>query len=525
MNLVTDPWIPVLHRDGDRRLASLQQVFAEGNDYADLSVRPHERIALMRLLIAVAQAALDGPKDIGEWDTALTRLPDAAGRYLQQWKDSFELFHSERPFLQVTKLSKPPKKGKEDDAESATLVSKLDFALATGNNTTLFDHGANSFDSRSFPVSELPLMLLAFQCFSPGGLIAQLQWGKHVTSKSSKHAPCTPGSMLHAFIRRPTVTETVCANLLTREDVAQHWGADGWGTPVWECLPTSWEDKSAIQNATQTYLGRLVPMSRFIHLNCDGICMLLGNGFDYLAYEWKQTPSEPSATVVLSKDKESRVILGAGEKAPWRELAALVVRRKKNDLSGPLTLRNISENESFDLWVGAFLTSKASIEDAVESVLHVPAPMQNEIGRGAYDSEVKYAEFVASRLGWAVETWRENEDGGWTGRMKSAGPGKNALRAMLKASAMRHFWTSVEKLRPLLLAHVNAIGTSAEAVEQTRSQWRKAIKRAAFDAYELSCAQDTPRQIRAYALGLRRLTGEANQGESNAEQEAETTEA
>lgn len=535
MNLVTDPWIPVLHRNGERRLASLQQVFAKGNDYADLSVRPHERIALMRLLIAVAQAALDGPKDIGEWDSALNRLPDAAGRYLQQWKDSFELFHAEHPFLQITNLTKPRKKEKDDDDEAVTLVSKLDFALATGNNTTLFDHGANSFKSRSFLMSSLPLMLLTFQCFSPGGRIAWLDWngkprpipvGKRENSKnSSMHAPCIPGSMLHAFIRRSSVLETVHANLLTKEDARWHWDNNDWGKAIWELMPASWDDVPAVQNAMQTYLGRLVPMPRFIQLRRDGVGMLLGNGFDYPAYNWNQTPSEPSATVVLSNDGESRVILGAGEKAPWRELAALVVRRKKNDLGGPLTLRNISENESFDIWVGAFLTSKASIEDTVESVLHVPAPMQNELGRGAYDSEVKHAEFVAKRLGWAVETWRESEDGGWTGRVKSAGPGKNALRAMLKASAMRHFWTSVEKLRPLLLAHVDAIGTSAEAVEQTKSAWRKSVWRAAFDAYRLSCAQDTPRQIRAYALGMSRLTGETNQGESNAEQETETTEA
>lgn len=63
MNLVTEPWIPVVGIDGGHRLASLEQVFAEGRQFADLAVRPHERIALMRLLICIAQAALDGQRN------------------------------------------------------------------------------------------------------------------------------------------------------------------------------------------------------------------------------------------------------------------------------------------------------------------------------------------------------------------------------------------------------------------------------------------------------------------------------
>lgn len=521
MNLVTEPWIPVLHRNGKRQLASLHQVFTEGRDYADFAVRPYERIALMRLLTAIAQSALDGPKDIGEWDTALNRLPDSAARYLNGSEDSFELFHAERPFLQLTKLTKPPKAGKDNDEGAVSSVSKLDVALATGNNTTLFDHGANSFDSRRFPAAALPLMLLTFQCFSPGGLIAQLQWDGRQTSKSSKHAPCTPRSMLHTFVRRSNVLESVHANLLTKEDVAQHWGTDGWGQPVWEYMPSGWGDSVAIQNATHTYLGRLVPLSRFVQIKRDGTSVLLGNGFDYPSFP--DVPAEASATVVLTKKSELRALLSAGEKAIWRELSALIVRRKQNEIGGPLTLRNVLENVDFDIWVGAFLTSRASIEDTVESVLHVPGKIQSEIGRGVYDKEVKHAEFVANQLGWAVETWREHEDGGWKGRVEAT-KAQGKLREKLRAIATKHYWTSAETLRPLLLAHIETLGTTADAVEQSQVRWRKAVWAAAFDAYRLSCGQDTPRQIRAYALGMRRLTGESNKGKQDVEQEPETTE-
>lgn len=63
MNLVKDPWIPVVMQDGTPELVSLRDVFAKGEEIADLAANPCQRIALMRLLICIAQAALDGPKD------------------------------------------------------------------------------------------------------------------------------------------------------------------------------------------------------------------------------------------------------------------------------------------------------------------------------------------------------------------------------------------------------------------------------------------------------------------------------
>ncbi|MGZ8246259.1 type I-E CRISPR-associated protein Cse1/CasA [Methylomagnum sp.] len=40
MNLVTEPWIPVVTPDGRRTLVSLVQVFTEGRQFADLACSP-----------------------------------------------------------------------------------------------------------------------------------------------------------------------------------------------------------------------------------------------------------------------------------------------------------------------------------------------------------------------------------------------------------------------------------------------------------------------------------------------------
>jgi CRISPR system Cascade subunit CasA len=528
MNLVTEPWIPVVKPGGEHRLASLLEVFTEGQQFSDLSVRPHERIALMRLLICVAQAALDGPEDIDSWDEAPKNLPQAAERYLEKWRDSFDLFHSQKPFLQVACIEKPAKNAKADqdsDLGTLTSASKLDFALATGNNTTLFDHGGCPTATRTFPPAVLALMLLTSQQFSPGGLIAKVRWDGKETSKSSAHAPCTPSSMLHAYLRCKTLYDTICVNLLTKETVAQHFNHvshGSWGKPIWECVPANLDDKPAVENATRTYLGRLVPLSRLLRLQANGDGILLGNGLVYPAFP--EFPAEAAATIVISRNNEERQLLGAGAKAIWRDLSALIASRKQGQTGGALTLSNIPDNVPFDLWVGALLTNKASILDTVESVFHVPANMRTDNVRTAYDAEVRWAESIASKLSWAVETYREQIDGGWEAKIKMAGPKKNQLRGQLHATATRHYWTAVEKLRPSLMDHVVAIGTTADAVEQTRTVWRKAVHGAAREAYKLACGQETPRQMRAFALGWDKLFAQSKRETEPEEPETEEIE-
>ncbi|HON48891.1 MAG TPA: type I-E CRISPR-associated protein Cse1/CasA, partial [Kiritimatiellia bacterium] len=103
MNLVKEPWIPVVMQDGKPARVSLRDAFAKGEDIADLAANPCQRIALMRLLICVAQAALDGPKDEEDWLACKPRLVPAVLSYLDTWQHRFNLF-GEHAFLQVDGL-------------------------------------------------------------------------------------------------------------------------------------------------------------------------------------------------------------------------------------------------------------------------------------------------------------------------------------------------------------------------------------------------------------------------------------
>ncbi len=516
MNVAFDPWIPVVTTSGKRNLASLCDVLTEGEKFADLAVRPHERVSLMRLFLCVAHAALDGPKDYDEWCDVPRRLPDAAKKYLTSWKDSFELFHETKPWFQVAGLSKSAH-GKSSSSETIdwTPVSKLNFSFATGNNTTLFDHDGSSED-RNIPLNETILAMLTYQCFSPGGLISQVFWNGVQSGKSSKDGPCVPSSMIHALIRGKNLVETIHINLPNYEEVKfRSYGERDIGRPIWEKMPDSLTDSVNIENATGTYIGRLVPMTRLIRLHPAGKRMLLGDGLLYPVFA-DGFPEEPTATVVIRQNgkKEKRAVLSYRPgKAVWRELAAIVVKRKAGGAGGPLSLSNIQDGENCDLIVGALARDQATIVDTIESVYHIPAQLRSPEGTAAYESEVKNAESRASRLGWAIEIYRHEVDKGWEGRLKAAGASKGKLKAKLHFIATTHYWTTVEKNLPLLMAHIEAIG-SEDAIP-TRDAWRKMLFASAREAYRIACGQGTPRQMRAFAKGWQKLTGKREESKSN----------
>jgi len=521
MNVAFDPWIPVVTTSGERKLASLCSVLTEGEKFADLAVRPHERVSLMRLFLCVAHAALDGPKNYDEWCEVPKRLPVAAQKYLTDWKDSFELFHKEKPWLQVAGLSKNADgKALETVAEDWTPVSKLNFSSATGNNSTLFDHGGMSND-RSIFIGDTLLSMLTFQCFSPGGLISQVYWNGTQSGKSSKDSPCVPASMIHSFLRGKDLLGTIHLNLPTFEDIQFSYGERESGKPVWEMFPASMVDSARVKNATATYVGRLVPMTRLIRLHPSGERMLLGDGLVYPPFT-DGFPPEPTATVVVRQNgkKEERAVLSyRPTKALWREIAAVVVKRSAEGPGGPLSLRAIQDGEECDLVVAALARDQATIVDTVESVFHIPSRLRSTEGTAAYESEVKTAETAASRLGWAVETYRGEVDGGWEGKLKGAGPGKGELKAKLYSIATTHYWTTVEKNLTLLMHHIEAIGT--DDAMPTRDAWRKMLFSAACEAYRIACGQETPRQMRAFAKGWPKLTTTKDEPETETQETKE----
>lgn len=480
MNLTIDPWIPALGTDGRRDLFSLQDLFGHAHEMNDLAVKPHERIALMRLLLCITQAALDGPADEDAWEQCQPLIQPRVRTYLDKWRGSFELFGDGPRFLQLPNL----KPGKETDEGNA--ATKLDLALATGNNSTLFDNFAGS--ARTQQAARLAVNLVAFQCFAPGGRIGIARWnGQETAGKgSSNHAPCTPSSMVHTLLLGETLLHTIHLNLLSKEAMTDNFGPKRWGQPEWELPVEKTGDKAAIENATLNYLGRLVPLSRAIRLDDSGSFITLANGLEYPIYPAFR---ETTATIIKRKDKEELAVLPSStNRSLWRQLAAVSVRRRSaaDVTCGPLALAHASSSGNTVLWVGALVTDKAKIEDVIESSYCLPPGMFTDFGRAAYEKGVAHAEECEGYLIQAVKTYANS--------LKIVAPAYDRAR--------QSFWTHVEQH---LSSLIDLARNTDLATDLSNCAWGKAVQAAAYAAFEKSCPRQTPRQIEAFALGLRRF--------------------
>jgi CRISPR system Cascade subunit CasA len=519
MNVALDPWIPVLTSTGERKLASLNDVLTKGETFADLAVRPHERVSLMRLFLCVAHAALNGPKNYAEWRGVPRLLPEAVREYLTDWKDSFELFHEGKPWLQVKGLKSI------DNSEKTSPVALLDLELATGNNSTLFDH-LGAMTTRMIEPARLALILLTFQNFASGGGAPVAQWYDAKTSQvGNPDAPCLSQSMAHCLFRGRDLMETMHLNLPTYDDINRVYreyahdkkekkdlftGIDV-GKPVWESFPKSPKDSTSIRNATRTYLGRLVPISRWILFVKDTDQMYCCNGFKYDTHK-DGFAAEPTSAVrlITRKDKrggetaERRVVSLSPDKATWRELSALLVKRAADGLGGPLAMGNAPYDSAYDFHVCGMIRDQASMDIGIESVFHLTPKFQSNLP--VYSTEVEEAERLSRKLRSATELYRTTIDSDWTPRVNRTQPREQGkLRNRLAQATLLFYWTAVEKNLSLLMAHNEAMGT--DAAIPTRDAWRKMLFLTACMAYRTTCGQETPRQRRAFAKGWQRLTG------------------
>lgn len=526
MNLAFSPWIPCIRDDGSSCLASLAGCLCDVG-LVDVAVRPHERVALMRLFLCVAYAACDIPENYDAWLALRQRLPEVVRPYLEKWRDSFELFHPKKPFLQVAGLrsTSKPKNGQKKTADDTDVdgdgedgqvtTAKLDFALAAGDNSTLFDHGGSD-QQRALPHEQLALGLLTYQNFSPGGLIGAVIWDGVTMSRSSNDAPCAPSSMLHTFLRGQNLQESIHLNMASVDELDAYTslGTNWQGRPLWERFPRGPKDKDAVHNATETFLGRLVPLTRAILLAKNGRTMVLGNGLTFPSFTNLQNPfpAEFSATVIVrkGKNKEEQTLLGIQSgRAIWRQLHALTVKRH-NGIGGCIALTHCDDSDASlgtDIVVDGFVRNQAKVVDTVESVFHVPGIMLRDMGHTTYEKEVKRAEEMERALGSAVETWRAVVDGGWGSRLKIAGLKKHELCTKLCALAFRNYWTAVEYGLPLLLQAIASLGTPDFPPKQLA--WSKLLQQSAMQAYVLACSQGNERQMRGFVAGKRLLQNKA----------------
>ncbi len=346
-NLLDEAWIPI----ADMGKAGLLRVFG-GRECRALGGTAVQKIAVLKLLIAIAQAAAT-PQDTQEW---AAMGPDGLGErctlYLEQWRDAFWLY-GDKPFLQMPACSKAELK------PYGTAMPQV----ASGN-TTLLTHlqlePIMSDASRA-------LLLVEQMGFGLGGKKTDqrviLSKG-YVKKKSAKSGPSISyNGILHSFLLGNSLLETVWLNLLTRDVIVDNW-QEGVGTAPWEKMPEG-EDCPTARALKASLMGRLVPLSRFCLLREDGLHYVEGIDHpDHLS-----GVIDPSAAADKAKT-EFKMLWVDLEKKPWRQLTALLSFLESEHNSGfeCLNLKQgiprlaDSRAGQFGIWSGGLKVSKNSGE-------------------------------------------------------------------------------------------------------------------------------------------------------------------
>ncbi len=475
-NLVDEPWIPVV----DTGRVSLKGLFSTPELRA-IGGNPVQKIAVMKLLLAIAQAACPLSDD-REWEQAGPEgVASSCISYLERWKGRFDLYDRDRPFLQLPSVKK---------AAVQSYGAVIPY-IATGNTTVLTELQIE----KELDDAERALLLVTLMGFALGGKKADnkvvLTEGYSGKSRTARPGPSVAyKGLLHSFVTGRTVHETIWFNLVTADALDESRMFNGGiGVPPWERMPSG-EGCEVAEELKTTLTGRLVPLCRF--------CLLVESGLHYTEgiqhMNYQDGICDPSVAADSSK-KKVKVLWADPEKRPWRQLPALL-SFIGHDTSAfdcfqlRVALPRASRlSRDFAVWSGGLKVSSnageqyvSGSDDFVDSEVWLSGDMINEVWFSQLQNEMQRLEQMAKRLYGAIRayyTLLTAEGEGMAGRGVSL------------------FWQLCENDFQEL---VDACGTASFEGKQDElsALWVRFV-RYAYGVYDRSCPSDTARQLEAWA--------------------------
>lgn len=478
-NLIDEPWIPVV----DTGMVSLRQIF-ENPGYRQLGGNPVEKIALMKLLLAIAQAA-STPQDESQWcSLGAHGLALQCLEYLNKWHDRFYLF-GEQPFLQVPAIS----------AANEQSYGAVCLGVSSGNTTIL----SHSQIPRSIDDADKARVLITQMSMALGGkktdnsvTLSPGYTGK--VNPKGKPASSRPGpaigfmGYLHSFVVAENLLGTLWLNLLTHQQITKtNMFAQGLGVAPWELMPSG-EDCQAASALKSSLMGRLVPLCRF--------CLLTDNGLHYsegLRHTgYKEGMVDP--TVAMNNSgKDLKVLWANPDKRPWRELTALLSFLDHTASSGfqnlqvRVALQRLDHAPTFAVWSGGLRVSSnageqytSGTDDFVESFIWLERQILGENWFRRLKAEMDGLADLSKILYGRVS--------GYFAEMKGTGDGHAARATNL-------FWQLCERDFQGLVLNCDA----GEEQEQKRIDLRRRFAAHLHKAYDQTCPSTTAKQIDAWA--------------------------
>ncbi len=397
-NLIDEPWIAVV----DVGLVSLTDIFSQPELRA-LGGNPVEKIALTKLLLAIAQAAAT-PTDDSDWQQmGWQGMAHCCLQYLAKWHDRFYLY-GEKPFLQMPAIQ----------AAECKSLGVLSPEVSTGNTTVLTE----SQQQQQLTDADKALAIVMQMGFGLGGKKTDNSVVLTPGYRGKQNDKGKPGSgkagvsvghmgLLHSFWQGNSIVQSIWLNLFTAEDITQLAMYPTLGTAPWERMPTG-EDDDIARSLKASLLGRLISMGKFCLLAEDGIHY--SDGISHAGYLEGKT--DPSVSVDFSGKKPKALWVNPG-KRPWRELTSLLQFIEQDSPRGyetrqlSLPLKRITHHaEQFALWSGGLRVSSnageqyaSGTDDYVQSEIWLSSDLINHTFLEYLKYEMTQLDAVQKQLG------------------------------------------------------------------------------------------------------------------------------
>ena len=483
-NLVDDHWIPL----EDGRKVSLLDVFSSNS--VSLGGNPVQKVAIIKLLLAIAMSAYLPEHDDDWQDLGPNGLAQKVRYYLHRHRDKFSLStqggsSGPTPFLQVPAIVRA----------KVAPWAELNPQYAAGNTTVL----TQSQRARTPTLADVAMTLVVLSSCALGGKKTDnsvvLTPGYQGKTKSGGAGPAMAfKGLLHSFLWSTSLVETVWLNLLTRQDIAvlpqfPH----SLGVAPWEDMPQG-EDDPVAQRLRGSIMGRLVPMNRFCLIAEGGEGLHYSEGVIHPSY--LDGVSDPSVAI-KADTKKNKVLWVNPEKTPWRELPSLLSllsAQKTQDFrifGLECALRRASQQSrvgSFAVWSGGLSVSSqageqyiTAADDYVESRVWIEPSLLNQIWFVAFKDQLEEVDKLSKTLYSAVLRYNE-------GLSKQA-PDQ-------AAAATREFWQLVDPYAQELVESADYLNVPEGALRlsRLRTEFASAVEK----VYDRACPNVSARQMEAW---------------------------
>ncbi len=493
LNLALDPWIPVLLKDGARKLIAPWQITDPmlGPIQVD-TTRVQWNGACTEFLVSFMQTLLF-PDDAHAWRESWDS-PPSVGRLFTECQKISPLFDlaGKHPFMQ------DPSVGADDPDRFRKPVQKL---LVDGVSDNQEKHSADLFVKSGTVAALCPPCAAAalwdLQAHAPqgsAGYFTSLRGGGPITT----------------LIRCNTLWKTVAANILEQSA----FGMRGRPDPA-SFLPWMKPEQKDVKPADESPLHVLWGMPRRVMLEFSGPgpCDTCGaqaeemvrsfltyrGGFHYAETDW----THPLSPYVRTKEDSSVVRSTSSDLAGYRHWMGLLVDTPAGDGLPAMVVRrwverDVPQESELHVWAFGYQTDQAAVKRWCEG--RMPVITLSNGHRKIYEAFVRTLVALSQR---GAERLADCLQGAWKSSDHHAAFNVSRAQHRLWESTERSF---LEEIR------AGAADPSKENLSKRADGWIRIIQQTALRIYEIAVpsARVRPEWLARYAHKLRRLLSSRN---------------